>query len=323
MADEIVHRKQVTGLSGKIKSIMRSGHEQLRAVDDVTFSVYSGETLGLVGESGCGKTTLARCIVRLIEPTSGEIKFKGVDILGLDRGHMKKIRQKMQYVFQNPRSALTPRMTVRVLLEEPLSNFNLIKDRAERLNRVNELLDLVGLSSEHLEKHPHELSQGMRQRVCIARALATNPEFCILDEPTSALDVSVGAKIVNLLRNLQETSRISYLFVGHDLSVIRQICNRVAVMYLGKIVELGLIDEMFSNPIHPYTRALLSAVPIPNPNVRKKRIRLKGEPPSPINLPHGCRLGPRCQEVTDQCKQNDPDLTDIGDGHYVACFKYQ
>ncbi len=301
------------------RSVSKSKDNLVHAVDDVTFLVNKGENLGLVGESGCGKTTLCRCIVRLLEPTGGEAIFRGEDIIKLGGEALRKMRQRIQYVFQNPSSALTPRMKIKTMLDEPLLNFNLVRGKTELASRTNELLDLVGLSNEILDKKPHELSQGMKQRVCIARALATNPELCILDEPTSALDVSVGAKIIDLLEQLQRNLGTTYLLVAHDLSVVRQVCSRVAVMYLGRIAETGPIDDIFSNAIHPYTQALISAVPIPDPEIRKRQIRLEGEPPSPINLPRGCRLRPRCPRARDDCAGEEPELVEVEEDHYVAC----
>lgn len=294
----------------------------VHAVDGVTFSVREGENLGLVGESGCGKTTLCRCIVRLIEPTGGRIIFRGQDILKLRSREMREMRRKMQYVFQNPSNALTPRMKIRTILEEPIRNFNLVHGKTELLSRLDELIGLVGLSREVLDKGPHELSQGMKQRVCLARALATNPELCVLDEPTSALDVSVGAKIIDLLEQLQKELGTTYILVAHDLSVVRQVCPRVAVMYLGRIVEAGPIDDLFSKAAHPYTQALISAVSIPDPEIRREEIRLKGEPPSPVNLPRGCRLSPRCSHSMERCRVEEPELVELEGDHYVACHLF-
>jgi oligopeptide/dipeptide ABC transporter ATP-binding protein len=297
----------------------KSRDNLVHAVDGVTFSVSKAENLGLVGESGCGKTTLCRCIARLLEPTGGEVIFRGEDILKLRGESLRKMRGRLQYVFQNPSSALTPRMRIRTILEEPFLNFNLVSGSGELLSRIIELLDLVGLGKEVLDKKPQELSQGMKQRVCLARALATNPELCILDEPTSALDVSVGARIIDLLEQLQKNLGTTYLLVAHDLSVVRQVCNRVAVMYLGRIVETGPIDNLFSKAVHPYTRALISSVPIPDPEIRKNQVPLKGEPPSPIDLPQGCRLRPRCPSADVECAMEEPELVEIEKGHYVAC----
>jgi oligopeptide/dipeptide ABC transporter ATP-binding protein len=305
--------------SETFRSTLNSKDNLVHAVDGVTFSVNKGENLGLVGESGCGKTTLCRCIVRLLDSTGGEVMFGGQNVLKLSGEALRKMRRRIQYVFQNPASALTPRMKIRTMLEEPLLNFDLVSGKTELPSRTIALLDLVGLSREILDKKPHELSQGMKQRVCIARALAANPELCILDEPTSALDVSVGAKIIDLLEQLQRNLGTTYLLVAHDLSVVRQVCSRVAVMYLGRIVETGSIDDIFSSAIHPYTQALISAVPVPDPTIRKKQIPLEGEPPSPINLPRGCRLCPRCPKAKDECSAEEPELVEAKEGHYVAC----
>jgi len=291
----------------------------LRAVDNVNFEIMKGEALGLVGESGCGKTTTAKCIIRLIEPTEGQIIFKGEDIANLPKKEFKRVRKHMQYVFQDPVGSLNPRMNVKSLLAEPLRNFGISKDKDEIEEKVISLLKTVGLSEEHMNKLPRELSGGMKQRVGIARAIAANPEFLILDEPTASLDVSVGAKILNELVDLQRRLNMTYLMIAHDLSVIRYVCNRVAVMYLGKIVETGNVEDIFSDPLHPYTEALLSAVPIPDPNVKTKRIDLKGETPSPINLPKGCRLQNRCPYVFSACTSDEPELIEVKNRHCVAC----
>jgi oligopeptide/dipeptide ABC transporter ATP-binding protein len=294
----------------------------IRAVDGVGFEIAKGETLGLVGESGCGKTTVARCILRLVEPTSGTIIFNGIDLTRLKKEEMRKMRQHMQLVFQDPVGSLNPRLKVETIISEPLRNFGLLTNKKEIRDRVIELLKEVELDEEHLEKYPHELSGGMRQRVGIARALASNPSFVVLDEPTSALDASVGAKILNLLVNLKEKFNMTYLFISHDLNVIRYICDRIAVMYLGKIVESALAEDFFTKPLHPYTNALISALPVANPNIRPQAKTLKGEPTSPINLPSGCRLYPRCPHSKEVCAKIEPELVKIDKDHFVACHLF-
>lgn len=288
----------------------------VRAVDDVSIQIGRGEVFGLVGESGCGKTTLGRCLLRLIEPDKGSVFYDGVDMMKLRKDQLKETRQRIQIVFQNPLSSLDPRMSVRNLVAEPLLAYKL----TEHLDsKIVELLELVGLRREFLWRYPHELSGGQNQRIAIARAIALNPNFIVLDEPTSALDVSVQAQILNLLQELQERLHMSYLLISHDLSVVQHICNRLGVMYLGKIVEMGGSDEIWEKPLHPYTEALLSAVPIPDPDMKSQSKVLTGEVPSSINPPSGCRFRTRCPYVMDKCQREEPQMIYIDRQHQVAC----
>ena len=291
---------------------------QVRAVDGVSFTLKRGETLGLVGESGCGKTTVGRSILRLIEPTAGQITFNDQNMLELGREELRKVRASLQIIFQDPFSSLDPRMNVGRIIAEPLRN-HLKTSRAEIRDRVAYLMERVGLHPEQMRRYPHEFSGGQRQRIGIARALALNPLAIICDEPVSALDVSIQAQVINLLAQLQEQMNLSYLFIAHDLSVVEHISDRVAVMYLGRIVELATDKELYQNPLHPYSRALLSAVPIPDPEIQRKKIVLQGDVPSPINPPSGCSFHTRCPEGKAVCSRQEPTLQDMGDGHWVAC----
>lgn len=295
----------------------------LKAVDDVSFDIYDGETFGLVGESGCGKSTCGRTMLRLYEPTGGEVIFNGENICKLSYSQMTTTRKSMQMIFQDPYASLDPRMPVEDIVAEPLDVHNICKSSSERHEKVVELLKLVGLGEEHASRFPHEFSGGQRQRVGIARSLALSPKFIVCDEPISALDVSIQAQVVNLLKDLQAKLGLTYLFIAHDLSMVRYISDRVGVMYLGKMVEIASSDALYDNPIHPYTRALLSAIPVPDPDVQKqrKRIILEGDVPSPINPKACCRLKDRCAYAIDICGKEEPALEEIKERHFVACHR--
>ncbi|TJY42309.1 ATP-binding cassette domain-containing protein [Cohnella pontilimi] len=292
------------------------GH--VKAVDDISFVIRRGETFGLVGESGSGKSTVGRTVIRITEKTDGEVKFRGVDLYGLPAEDLRKMRPKMQLIFQDPYSSLNPRIRVGDAIGEALLDHGLVS-KAEVRDRVLDVLASCGLSSYHIDRFPHEFSGGQRQRIGIARALVLNPDLIIADEPVSALDVSIQAQIINLFRKLQETRGLTYLFISHDLSVVEHLCSRIGVMYLGSMVETASRDELFRNPLHPYTKALLSAVPVPIPKLKRDRIVLTGDIPSPSNPPSGCKFHTRCPFAMEQCKQQVPEFRDVGGNHYVAC----
>ncbi len=302
--------------SGVIPRVV--GHVQ--AVDDVSFTVGRGETLGLVGESGCGKTTVGRCVLRLIEPTGGKVTFDGVDVGSLKSDGLRDLRRRMQIIFQDPYSSLNPRYTVSEIVGEAMRLHGIARTRSDAKDKVGDLLERVGLSRNYVNRYPHEFSGGQRQRIGIARALAVEPRFIVCDEAVSALDVSIQAQILNLLAELQKELNLSYLFIAHDLAVVKHISDRIAVMYLGEIVEEAETDELFANPMHPYTRALLSAIPVPIPKRARTHIPLKGDVPSPINPPSGCHFRTRCPLATEVCATERPPLVELRPGHRVACY---
>jgi oligopeptide transport system ATP-binding protein len=307
-----------------MRGLLQKHVADVKAVDGINFDVIQGETLGLVGESGCGKSTTGRAILQLYKPTAGSVRFEGTELIELKGEDLRKMRRRMQMIFQDPYASLNPRMTVGSIVAEPLEVHN-IGTKAERLERVRDLLKVVGLNPYFINRYPHEFSGGQRQRIGVARALAVNPAFIVCDEPISALDVSIQAQVINLLEDLQEQFGLTYLFIAHDLSVVRHISDRIAVMYLGKIMELADRDELYRNPMHPYTQALLSAVPIPDPVIEEKRQRiiLEGDVPSPVNPPKGCNFSTRCPKALDMCREQEPEFRDYGGGHWVACWLHQ
>lgn len=294
----------------------------LHALSDVSVDIYEGETLGVIGESGCGKSTFGKCLVQLHKATAGSVEYEGRNIFELKGNDLKKLKRDIQMVFQDPFSSLDPRMTAGQLVEEPMIVHKIVTDKAERKKRALELLQTVGLNVQHVHRYPHEFSGGQRQRIGIARALATNPKFIVCDEAVSALDVSIQAQVINMFEELQEKLGVAYLFIAHDLLVVHHISDRIAVMYLGRIVEIADSNELNDNPIHPYTQSLLSAVPYPDPKMAKERQRivLEGDVPSPLHMPSGCAFRTRCRYATEQCAKECPGLTDRGDGHMVACW---
>ena len=303
-----------------LKKYFNTPRGLLHAVDDVTFTIDKGRTLGVVGESGCGKSTTGRSILRLIEPTAGEVIFEGQDVVKLSAEEMRKKRQDMQIIFQDPFSSLNPRKTISQTIMDPIKINNLITDKKEQVARVEELMESVGLAPRLYNAYPHELDGGRRQRIGIARALAMNPKFIVCDEPVSALVVSIQAQILNLLEDLQDKMGLAYMFITHDLSVVNHFAHDIAVMYLGRLIEKAPSEELFANPVHPYTQALLSAIPVPQLNKSRERIVLQGEITSPINPPKACRFAQRCPYATDQCRQAEPPLKEISPNHFVACF---
>jgi oligopeptide transport system ATP-binding protein len=301
---------------------VENSDDVVRAVDDVSFDILAGETLGLVGESGCGKSTVGRCLLRLIEPTAGEVWFENKNVLNLGKNDLRELRREMQIIFQDPYASLNPRLNILSIIGEPLKIHG-IGNKSEQKARVADLLKKVGLDPNYMYRYPHEFSGGQRQRLGIARALALNPKLIIADEPVSALDVSVQAQVVNLLQDLQQELGLTYLFISHGLAVVEHISQRVAVMYLGKIVEIADSHELYENPLHPYTKALLSAIPIPDPTRKRERIVLQGDVPTPINPPSGCRFRTRCPWAIDECAKVVPELREIKTGHFAACIRVE
>ena len=319
--ERVSSSEELVRVRGLFKHFPVEGSEDvLRAVDGVSFQIYRGETLGLVGESGCGKSTAGRCLLRLIEPTKGEVTFDGRDVLSMGKRELRELRREMQIVFQDPYASLNPRMKVGDIIGEPLVIHD-IGTKSERRERVAELLRRVGLDPDYRNRYPHEFSGGQRQRIGVARTLAVKPKLIVADEPVSALDVSVQAQVVNLLQDLQKEFGLTYLFISHGLAVVEHISTRVAVMYLGRIVEVASAAELYRHPLHPYTQALLSAIPVPDPKQKRARIVLQGDVPTPINPPSGCRFRTRCPIAIDECSRIDPDLREVLPGHTVACIR--
>ena len=314
-------RDTLVSVRGLMKHFPVEGSDEVvRAVDGVSFDIFAGETLGLVGESGCGKSTVGRCLLRLIEPTAGQITFAGQDVLSLDKKRLRQLRREMQIIFQDPYASLNPRMKIGDIIAEPLVIHN-EGTRSERRDRVASLLQRVGLNPDYMNRYAHEFSGGQRQRIGVARSLALHPKLIVADEPVSALDVSVQAQVVNLLQELQEEFKLTYLFISHGLAVVEHISTRVAVMYLGRIVEIADAAELYARPLHPYTQALLSAIPIPDPRQKRERIILQGDVPTPINPPSGCRFRTRCPLAIEECGRVDPELREVAPGHPVACIR--
>lgn len=305
-----------------LKKYFKTSNGMLHAVDDVNFTIDRGKTLGIVGESGCGKSTTGRAILRLIEPTSGQVIFEGEDITKLSTREMRKMRQEMQIIFQDPFSSLDPRQTINQCISEPIKFNKLLKDKHAIEDRVFELMETVGLAERLINTYPHELDGGRRQRIGIARALAFDPHFIVCDEPVSALDVSIQAQILNLLKKLQRERGLTYIFITHDLSVVNHFSDDIAVMYLGQLVEKAPTEKLFDKPIHPYTQALLSAIPIPDPDYKQERIIIKGEITTPIDPPDSCRFDNRCPYATDKCRQTSPQMEEVEKGHFVACHRW-
>lgn len=321
MIPESAFSQTLVSVQDLVKHFPVEGSDDVvRAVDGVTFQIFAGETLGLVGESGCGKSTVGRCLLRLIEPTSGQVNFQGQNVLSLDKKELRQIRREMQIIFQDPYASLNPRMKIGAIVGEPLVIHN-EGTKSERRDRVAYLLRRVGLDPDYMNRYAHEFSGGQRQRIGVARTLALNPKLIVADEPVSALDVSVQAQVVNLLQELQAEFKLTYLFISHGLAVVEHISTRVAVMYLGRIVEIAPAAELYAQPMHPYTQALLSAIPIPDPREKRKRIILQGDVPTPINPPSGCRFRTRCPIAIEDCAHIDPDLREVSSGHAVACIR--
>lgn len=322
MTDLLLQVKNLVRYFPIKKGVFKRTVGWIKAVDDISFEVYEGETVGLVGESGCGKTTTALTVLRLEEPTGGQVIFDGKELTKMKRSEMRRERKNMQIIFQDPYSSLNPRMKVKNIIAEGMLTHNMLNSQ-QRYKRVGELLERVGIPAEYMDRFPHEFSGGQRQRIGIARALALEPKIIMCDEPVSALDVSIRSQIINLLKDLQKEYNLTYLFVAHDLSVIKYVSDRVIVMYLGKIVEIADKKEFFINTLHPYAQALISAVPVPNPDYKKDRIILKGDVPSPANPPKGCRFHPRCSKVIKICSEAEPKLKEVKDGHFCACHLYK